>query len=72
MARILDIIATGICGVLNLSVPSFGPAPARNAGYYFLVAGGGLSRAFINAKNEAENQSSGQNVPSRRLDTEES
>ena len=67
MARLLDIIATGICGVLNLSAPSFGPAPARNPGYYFFVAGGALSRAFSIAKHEAENQSSGQNAPARRL-----
>jgi len=56
----LDFVATGICGVLNFSIPLFGELPSRNAGYHFYTAGNFLSQAFLKAKYEEKDKPSEQ------------
>jgi hypothetical protein len=49
-------MATGICGLVNISGPTFGDAPARSTGYYFVAAGQRLGANFSRALNEEKNK----------------
>lgn len=64
MNRILEFMATGICGLVNISGPTFGDAPARSAGYYFVVTGQRLGANFSRALNEEKNQPRQESKPS--------
>jgi hypothetical protein len=57
VARVLDFLATGFCGLVNLSGPSFQAVQQKGPGAYFFVAGRHLSQNHQIAVNEAKNQS---------------